>query len=75
MATRRSVSRRHMPASRFLSPAALGAMGAIGALGLMGLAVALFGPRRFQREIVQPVQDALTDRAEKLWTEAKRLRA
>jgi hypothetical protein len=75
MASRRTSPRRPARIERFLSPAALGAVGAIGALGLIGLAVALFGPRRLQREVIQPMQTALTDRAEKLWTEARRPRA
>jgi hypothetical protein len=74
MASRRIPS-RHSRVERLLSPAALGAVGAIGALGLISLAIALFGPRRLRREVIQPVQTALTDRAEKLWTEARRLRA
>jgi hypothetical protein len=75
MASRRAPSHHPVRAERFLSPAVLGAVGAIGALGLISLAVALFGPRRLQREVLRPMQTALTGRAEKLWTDAKRLRA
>ena len=57
------------------SPAAKVAYVAIGAAGLAALAIAIIGPRRFQREIVRPVRDAVSDQAEKLWNEAKPLRA
>ena len=45
--------------------------------GLMvfSLAIAIFGPRRFQQEIVRPVRTAVSDQAEKLWSEARPLRA
>jgi hypothetical protein len=48
---------------------------AIGMVGLAGLAIAIFGPRRFQREFVRPAQAALSDQAERLWREAQPLRA
>lgn len=57
------------------SPAARGAYIAIGAVGLAALAIAIFGPRRFQRVVIQPVQSAVSDQAEKLWSEAQPLRA
>jgi hypothetical protein len=57
------------------SPAARAAYVAIGTVGLAGLAIAIFGPRRFQREIVQPVRTAVSDQAERLWNEAQPLRA
>jgi hypothetical protein len=57
------------------SPAAKIAYVAIGALGLAALAVAIFGPRRFQREILQPVRNAVSEQAEKLWSEGRPLRA
>lgn len=56
-------------------PAAKSAYVAVGIVGLAGLAIAIFGPRRFQREIVQPVRSAVSDQAEKLWGEAQPLRA
>ena len=56
------------------SPAAKIAYVTIGAAGLAALAIAIFGPRRFQRDIVRPVRDAVSDQAEKLWNEAKPLR-
>jgi hypothetical protein len=58
-----------------ISPAARAAYVAIGTVGLAGLAIAIFGPRRFQREIVRPVQTAVSDQAERLWSEAQPLRA
>ena len=39
------------------------------------MAVAIVGPRRFQRVVVQPVRSAVSDQAEKLWGEAQPLRA
>jgi NAD/NADP transhydrogenase alpha subunit len=56
------------------SPAAKMAYVTIGAMGLAALAMAIIGPRRFQRDIVRPVRDAVSDQAEKLWNEAKPLR-
>jgi hypothetical protein len=56
-------------------PAAKATYVAIGAAGLAALAIAVFGPRRFQREIVQPMREKVADQAEKLWSEAKPLRA
>jgi len=46
----------------------------VGIVGLAGLAIAIFGPRRFQREILEPARTAVSDRAERLWTEAQPLR-
>lgn len=57
------------------SPAAKITYVAVGALGLAALAIAIFGPRRFQREILQPVRNAVSDQAEKLWSEGRPLRA
>jgi hypothetical protein len=57
------------------SPSAKAAYVAVGMVGLAGLAIAIFGPRRFQREVVQPVRTAVSDQAEKLWSEAQPLRA
>jgi NAD/NADP transhydrogenase alpha subunit len=47
---------------------------AVGAVGLAALAVAIFGPRRFQRQIVRPVREAVSDQAERLWSESRPLR-
>ena len=57
------------------SPAAKSAYVAVGMVGLAGLAIAIFGPRRFQRVVVLPVRTAVSDQAEKLWAEAQPLRA
>ena len=56
------------------SPAAKVTYIAVGTAGLAALAIAIFGPRRFQREIVKPVREAVSDQAERLWNEAKPLR-
>jgi hypothetical protein len=56
------------------SPAAKAAYVAIGTVGLAGLAIAIFGPRRFQRVVLQPVQSAVSDQAERLWSEARPFR-
>ena len=56
------------------SPAAKITYVAIGTAGLAALAIAIFGPRRFQREIVKPMREAVSDQAERLWNEAKPLR-
>lgn len=47
----------------------------VGVVGLAGLAIAIFGPRRFQREILDPARTAVSDRAERLWAEAQPLRS
>ena len=57
------------------SPAAKAAYIAVGAVGLAALAIAIFGPKRFQRVVVQPVRAAVSDQAERLWSEARPLRA
>jgi NAD/NADP transhydrogenase alpha subunit len=57
------------------SPAAKITYVAIGAAGLAALGIAIFGPRRFQREVVQPMRNAVADQAEKLWGEAQPIRA
>jgi NAD/NADP transhydrogenase alpha subunit len=58
-----------------VSPAAKAAYVAIGTIGLAALAIAIFGPRRFQQEVVRPVRNAVSDQAERLWSEAQPLRA
>ena len=82
--TRRSATvalRSHQPTlkTRFFraatSPAAKVTYVTIGTVGLAALAIAIFGPRRFQREILQPVSNAVSERTEKLWSEAQPLRA
>ncbi len=56
------------------SPAAKTAYAVIGAAGLAALAIAIFGPRRFQREILKPVQNAVGDQASQLWADSRSLR-
>jgi NAD/NADP transhydrogenase alpha subunit len=72
-------SRRHSLKARAYraatSPAAKGAYIAVGVAGLAALGIAIFGPRRFRRVVVDPVRDAVSDQAERLWSEAQPLRA
>lgn len=56
------------------SPAAKAAYVAMATAGLAALAIAIFGPKRFQREIVQPIRTGVSDQAERLWREARPLR-
>jgi hypothetical protein len=68
----------HPPRSRFaraaFSPAAKTAYVVIGTAGLAALAVAIFGPKRFQREILKPVQNAVGDQASQLWADSRVVR-
>ena len=83
MTTRRPIA--HVPSRRSrqrsslyriaTSPAARAAYVGVAAVGLAALAIAIFGPRRFQREVVQPVRSAVADQTERLWNEAQPLRA
>src|SRR5215475_4238299 len=57
------------------SPAARAAYVGVAAVGLTALAIAIFGPKRFQQVVVQPVRSAVADQTERLWTEARPLRA
>src|SRR6202012_2698218 len=45
----------------------------VGTAGLAALAIAIFGPKRFQREILRPVQNAVGDQASQLWADARPL--
>jgi NAD/NADP transhydrogenase alpha subunit len=56
------------------SPTARAVYIAVGAVGLAALGVAIFGPKRFNRQIVQPVRTAVGDQAERMWTESRGLR-
>ena len=38
------------------------------------LAIAIFGPKRFQHQIVKPVQNAVGDQASQLWADSRPLR-
>jgi hypothetical protein len=44
---------------------------AVGTLGLAAVAVALIGPRRLEREVLNPLQKAVGPQAEKLWDQAR----
>lgn len=46
----------------------------VGTAGLAALAIAVFGPKRFQQEILAPVQNRVSDQASQLWSDAKPLR-
>jgi hypothetical protein len=46
----------------------------VGAMGLAALAIAIFGPRRFQREILNPVQSRISDQTSQLWADSQPLR-
>jgi NAD/NADP transhydrogenase alpha subunit len=77
----RSATHANLPAgrkSRFAaaatSPAAKTAYAVIGTAGLAALAIAIFGPKRFQREILKPVQNAVGDQASQLWSDSQGLR-
>ena len=56
------------------SPAAKTAYAVVGTVGLAALAIAIFGPKRFQKEILAPVQNRVGDQASQLWTDAKPVR-
>ena len=47
----------------------------VGTLGLAALAVAILGPKRLERQVLRPLQDAVIPRTEKLWEQARPLRA
>ena len=47
----------------------------IGAAGLTALAVTLVGPKRLERDVIKPLRSAIEPQAEKLWAEARPLRA
>ena len=57
------------------SPVAKAALVGVAAVGLTALAIAIFGPKRFQEEVVQPVRSAVADQTARLWAEARPLRA
>jgi NAD/NADP transhydrogenase alpha subunit len=80
----RSAAHSHLPAQRNLKnqfvraatgPAAKTAYAVVGTVGLAALAIAIFGPKRFQREILVPAQTKISDQASQLWADARPLRA
>ncbi len=60
--------------NRFASPAAKTAFAVVGTAGLAALAIAIFGPKRFQREILVPVQNRVSDQASQLWADSQGVR-
>ena len=70
-------SRTSLPAQMMraaTSPAAKTLYFVAGTLGLATLGIAIFGPRRFQREVMQPVGRAVSDRADQIWADSRGLR-
>ena len=47
---------------------------AVGTVGLAALAVALIGPKRIEKEVLQPLRGAIEPQAEKLWADSQPLR-
>jgi len=56
------------------SPTARAAYVVIGTIGLAALAVAIIGPKRVRREVLEPLRDAVQPHAEKAWADARPLR-
>jgi hypothetical protein len=80
--SRRSVA-RHVPAKSSLigsisriamSKPARTTNYILGTAGLATLALALVGPKRLERDVIQPLRGALEPQAEKLWADSKPLR-
>lgn len=66
--------RRNPYVAAVTGPTAKTLYAVVGTAGLAALAIALFGPKRFQKEIVRPAQGALSDQASQLWADSKGLR-
>ena len=66
--------RWNVPVLLWLDALGLAAYAVIGTAGLAALAIAVFGPRRFQREILRPVQNAVGDQASQLWADSRSVR-
>ena len=47
---------------------------AVGTVGLAALAVALIGPKRIEKEVLQPLRGVIEPQAEKLWADSRPLR-
>ena len=45
-----------------------------GTAGLAALAIALIGPKRLEREVLNPLRSAIEPQAEKLWADSRPLR-
>ena len=67
------IPRENRP-SPALSPAARAAIVLVGIVGLVALAVAIVGPKRIRRDVLEPVRDAVEPRVEKAWANTRPLR-
>src|SRR5439155_1114036 len=67
-------SARNRLARAVASPAARAVLVGVGTVGLAALGIALFGPKRFNNQIVRPVRQAMGEQAERLWEDSKPLR-
>jgi hypothetical protein len=56
------------------SPTAKRTYAVVGTVGLAALAIAIFGPRRFERDVLKPVQNKVSDQASQLWADSRPLR-
>ena len=65
---------RHRLARIAASPQARAVFVGVGTVGLAALGIALFGPKRFNSQIVQSVRQAMGEQAERLWDDSKPLR-
>ncbi len=79
----RSAAHHNLPAPKNLKsqfvraatgPTAKTAYAVVGTVGLAALAIAIFGPKRFQREILAPAQNKISDQATQLWADARPMR-
>ena len=57
-----------------MSPTAKTTYAVVGTIGLAALAIAIFGPKRFQKQVLTPVQNKVSDQASQLWNDSKPLR-
>lgn len=57
-----------------LSPVARAAIVLIGTAGLVALAIAVVGPERIQRRVLDPLRDTVEPQAEKAWASTQPLR-
>ena len=58
-----------------LSRPARAAYAIVGTIGLAALAAAILGPKRLERTVFKPLQQAVAPQAEKLWEQSSPLRA
>ena len=79
MTARRAIAKSRLPLRARIwaaaaSPAARKTYIVVGAVGLAGIALAIFGPRRFQREVLKPLARTAASESEKLWNDTQSLR-